>query len=184
MGIREQRAGRLISYSATALSLLLAFYIYGQGKTDARKYLASMNVNHHSSYGGGKDLACSQCHVAELSIYGVGLKGGPITCSTTNCHGELLPETTREQAVEMYANSKSDENFFPYFAAQTQHHLDLHEAVNTQSCISCHTEHSERELIYPEGFVPFDSIKSQFQTNTNQSITPTDLQVLATLFKS
>lgn len=184
MGIREQRAGKLISYSATALSILLAYGIYSQGQTDPRKYLASMNINHHSSYGGGKGLACSECHTGELTLYGVNLKGGPISCYTSYCHGELLPNYTHEQSVEAYTKSNQDKNFLPYFAAKTEHHLALHKAAQGESCISCHTEHTNsKELIYPEGFVPFESIKAQY-SNAPTSLSAEAVQTIASLVTS
>lgn len=163
MGIQEQRAGKMLSYCATAFSVLLALYMYNQGKNNPRMYLASMNINHHNEYGGGAGLACSECHLPAKGV--LGINGGPITCYTSYCHGELLPNYTHEESVEAYKKSKPDENFLPHFAAQTEQHLALHKAVKGQDCLSCHTEHTERELTFPEGFVPFESIKHQFQSS-------------------
>ncbi|MDX1971735.1 MAG: hypothetical protein SFY68_04295 [Candidatus Sumerlaeia bacterium] len=161
----EYRTGVLMSYIATGLSILLCGYLYYEGIKNPRLYLSSMAINHHAEYGMSVKIDCYECHRTPTGL--VAKFGGPITCMTAQCHGELLPNYSKEESYAYFAKYKPQENYLPYFPAKTDHHLALHAAVRGQDCIECHTEHTNRPVPMPEGFESFKTILAREQAAGN-----------------
>ncbi len=150
MGIQEKRVPKFLSIAAIVGSTIFTGVLWYLGAEEPRKYVSNMTINHHAGYGAALD--CSECHIPIPGTYALMTEMG---CSTAECHGELLIDTPREVAMgvalEMFRLYEDREDRAAYYLA-------LHEAHRGESCWTCHTEHTHRPTLVPDGWMKYNEM--------------------------
>lgn len=152
MAFAEKRAGKYISYAATGMSVFIAGFLYFKGLQKPEYFTASMTVNHHNSGYAKNPLSCYDCHGEPQTPVSL---GEIMTCYTAKCHGELQPNTNRNEGIQILEDGRVYMTQFDDFEERANHYLEIHEAVKEMRCTDCHKEHEPYKAEFPPGFGPY-----------------------------
>jgi len=166
--VKEKIPPTQLSIGASVVGVIIGGLIFWAGLKDPEVWTSQMAVSHHASYGA---FECMWCHNPQPKKYGTGM-----TCSSMDCHQELdniggVYATSTEEAVQKMLTLE----YTPAWTAESaRHHYELHKAAQSMgSCISCHSEHSDKKPPFPPGFSHFEP--STAQATTWKSIRPTEV---------
>lgn len=150
MALREIPPPQQFSIIACIAAVVIGGALWKFGHRQPEKYIAQMTYNSHASVA-GYAMTCYQCHQPAAGNVR-GQFQTALTCFTSYCHGDLKPEHSREQRMEHLVGEFSGDRKRQYTPDEAEHFLDLHQAVEGQSCWTCHTEHHKTIPPLPPGF--------------------------------
>jgi len=146
MAIAEKLVTPRASYIAIGIAFLISGGIWFGGQKNPDVWTSNMAKSHHNEY--GATLQCFDCHQPSKGAY-MTAPG----CLTAKCHGELMDGGTREEKIVLAIANNFQEN--PDAKFRAEHYLAMHEAFKARECAECHTEHTDRPTVFPDGWTAY-----------------------------
>ena len=148
MAIAEKLVTPRASYIAIGVAFLISGGVWFGGQKNPRVWTSNMAKNHHNDY--GMELQCFDCHKPAGSAF----KTAP-GCLTARCHGEFLEVGTREERIALAIQNSTKLGEYSDAKFRVEHYLSMHEVFKARECSECHTEHTDRPTVFPDGWKPY-----------------------------